>query len=86
MQHLVSRSAEVVTPANGARDLAAVLTQRELEVARTVVSGASNKEIARQLGITERTVKSHVGAIFEKLQVRDRLQLAMLIRDQDFPS
>jgi two-component system nitrate/nitrite response regulator NarL len=86
MQRLVSRSAEVVTPPNGARDLATVLTQRELEVARTVVTGASNKEIARQLGITERTVKSHVGAIFEKLQVRDRLQLAMLIRDQDSPS
>jgi DNA-binding NarL/FixJ family response regulator len=59
-----------------------VLTQRELEVARTLAAGSSNKEIASQLGITERTVKSHIGAIFEKLKVRDRLQLAMLIRDQ----
>lgn len=85
MQRLVTRSVQVVMPAHGARNLAASLTQRELEVARTVVTGASNKEIARQLGITERTVKAHVGAIFDKLQVRDRLQLAMLIRDQDFP-
>lgn len=63
-------------------NLADMLTQRELEVARTIAAGASNKEIASQLGITERTVKAHIGAIFEKLNVRDRLQLAMLIRDQ----
>jgi DNA-binding NarL/FixJ family response regulator len=55
------------------------LTDREKEVARTLASGASNKEIARALGITERTVKAHVGAIFEKLQVRDRLQLSLRV-------
>jgi two-component system nitrate/nitrite response regulator NarL len=61
---------------------AADLTERERQVAETIVAGASNKEIARQLGITERTVKAHVGAILEKLQVRDRLQLALLISGQ----
>ena len=55
------------------------LTEREKQVARTLASGASNKEIARTLGITERTVKAHVGAIFEKLQVRDRLQLSLRV-------
>ncbi len=55
------------------------LTDRERQVARTLASGASNKEIARALGITERTVKAHVGAIFEKLQVRDRLQLSLKV-------
>jgi DNA-binding NarL/FixJ family response regulator len=55
------------------------LTDRERQVARTLASGASNKEIARALGITERTVKAHVGAIFEKLQVRDRLQLSLRV-------
>lgn len=55
------------------------LTDREKEVARTLASGASNKEIARTLGITERTVKAHVGAIFEKLHVRDRLQLSLRV-------
>lgn len=55
------------------------LTMREHEIAKIVAGGASNKEIARQLGITERTVKAHVGAILEKLKVRDRLQLALLI-------
>ena len=55
------------------------LTDRERQVARTLASGANNKEIARALGITERTVKAHVGAIFEKLQVRDRLQLSLKV-------
>jgi len=84
MQRMVVMSAQAVTPApkTPEKDLTALLTQRELEVAQIVVSGASNKEIASQLGITERTVKSHVGAIFEKLGVRDRLQLALLIRNQ----
>ncbi len=56
-----------------------VLTEREHAVAKAVTSGASNKEIARLLGITERTVKAHVSAIFEKLGLRDRLQLALLV-------
>jgi two-component system, NarL family, nitrate/nitrite response regulator NarL len=61
-------------------DWKAALTERECEVTLAVCSGASNKEVARQLGITERTVKAHVGATFEKLKVRDRLQLALLVR------
>lgn len=84
MQRMVGMSAQAVSPVPKmpAKDLAALLTHRELEVAQIVVSGASNKEIATKLGIAERTVKSHVGAIFEKLGVRDRLQLALLIRNQ----
>jgi DNA-binding NarL/FixJ family response regulator len=53
------------------------LSEREMEVSREVVAGHSNKEIAASLGITERTVKAHLGAIFAKLGVRDRLQLAL---------
>lgn len=56
-----------------------LLTVREREVARAVAIGDSNKEIARKLGITERTVKAHVGAVFEKLKVRDRLQLSLVV-------
>ena len=58
------------------------LTARELEVARAIASGASNKEIAAQLTITVRTVKAHAGSIFEKLKIRDRLQLALLFSRQ----
>lgn len=55
------------------------LTERECETARHIARGASNKEIARELGITERTVKAHVGSILEKLRVRDRLQIALRV-------
>ncbi|MGM0543950.1 MAG: response regulator transcription factor [Pseudomonadota bacterium] len=51
------------------------LTQREREVALAVAKGASNKVVARELDITERTVKAHLTAIFAKLDIHDRLQL-----------
>ncbi|WP_068808576.1 LuxR family transcriptional regulator [Thauera phenolivorans] len=53
------------------------LSMRELEVARAVSEGLTNKEVAWRLGITERTVKAHLGAVFDKFGVRDRLQLAL---------
>ena len=59
-----------------AADLSA-LSARELEVAQAVAAGKSNREVAEQLFISERTVKAHLGAVFEKLGVRDRLQLAL---------
>ena len=59
------------------------LSEREAEVAREVAAGRSNKEIARSLGITERTVKAHLGAIFAKLGVRDRLQLALRLTGKE---
>lgn len=68
--------------ASTSADRLSVLSKRELEVARTVAGGSSNKEIARQLGITERTVKAHVGAVFQKLKVRDRLHLALVVNGQ----
>lgn len=55
----------------------AQLTERERAVAEAVARGATNKEAARALGITERTVKAHLGAVFAKLGVRDRLQLVL---------
>lgn len=58
------------------------LTGREQEVARAVAIGSSNKEIARQLGITERTVKAHIGSVFQKLKARDRLHLALIVNGQ----
>jgi DNA-binding NarL/FixJ family response regulator len=58
----------------------ASLTERELEVAEKIAAGESNKEIARDLQVTERTVKAHLSSIFAKLTVRDRLQLALLLK------
>lgn len=54
------------------------LSSREKAVAGLVALGKSNKEVARELSITERTVKAHLSAVFEKLNVRDRLQLALI--------
>lgn len=56
------------------------LTSRERDVAEEVARGATNKEVARSLGITERTVKAHLGAVFAKLGVRDRLQLVLSLQ------
>jgi len=55
------------------------LTQREVEVATLLKQGLSNKLIARELNITERTVKAHIAAIFQKKGVKDRLHLALLL-------
>jgi DNA-binding NarL/FixJ family response regulator len=53
------------------------LSARELQVAQAVAEGRSNKEVADLLSISERTVKAHLGAVFEKLGIRDRLQLVL---------
>lgn len=55
------------------------LTSREKQVALEAAKGLSNKEIARVLAITERTVKAHLAASFERLGVKDRLQLALML-------
>lgn len=53
------------------------LTPREREVCQEVKSGNANKVIARNLGITERTVKEHLSRVFSKLGIRDRVQLML---------
>lgn len=60
-------------------DWAVDLTPREKEMAILAANGASNKAIASSCGITERTVKAHLAAIFEKLNLTDRLQLALRV-------
>lgn len=55
------------------------LSERETEVARLAAAGDSNQSIASALNITERTVKAHLSACFEKLGVNDRLQLALKV-------
>ena len=55
------------------------LSKREKQVALEAAKGLSNKEIARLLKITERTVKAHLSSIFERLAVKDRLHLALIL-------
>jgi DNA-binding NarL/FixJ family response regulator len=55
------------------------LTQREVEIAVLAANGASNSLIASQCNISERTVKAHLSAVFSKLNITDRLQLALRV-------
>jgi two-component system, NarL family, response regulator DevR len=56
-----------------------LLSDRESQVASLISEGLSNKEIANRLGITETTVKKHVGHILEKLGLQDRLQAGLFL-------
>jgi DNA-binding NarL/FixJ family response regulator len=69
---VLERYRQVVAPA--ARDSTRLdeLTEREHEVLRLMARGATNAEIGRTLHVAEATVKTHVGSIFAKLDVRDR--------------
>lgn len=64
---------------NGAPDWGQELTEREHEVALLAANGASNQTIATDCKITERTVKAHLSAVFAKLNITDRLQLALRV-------
>lgn len=64
----------------------AQLSAREAEVAHAVSAGRSNKEVAALMHISERTVKAHLGAVFEKLGVRDRLQLVLRLSASTDPA
>jgi NarL family two-component system response regulator LiaR len=66
---------ELAAPTDG--DVAERLTRREREVLELLARGLSNKRIARELGIAEKTVKTHVGHVLAKLGVTDRTQAAV---------
>ena len=55
----------------------AALTTREREIVRQVARGLRNAEVARNLDISEMTVKTHVNNVFQKLHLRDRVELAL---------
>lgn len=60
------------TPAGGG-----ALTSREIEIVRLICRNLGNRQIARQLGIGEATVKTHLHQVYGKLRLRDRLQLGL---------
>ena len=59
------------------REDAQLLSQRERDIVSAVIKGASNKDIAWQLGLGEQTVKNHLRRIFAKLGVNNRVELAV---------
>ncbi|WP_372519990.1 response regulator transcription factor [Qipengyuania mesophila] len=77
----VAHSAELrrhLTEIEQSKSLMARLTPRESEIAALVVDGSSNKEIARDLGISPRTVEVHRANIFKKLDVRNAVEFALI--------
>jgi DNA-binding NarL/FixJ family response regulator len=93
----VSRGESYVSPSLAARlltemrrtpqtaiddDPLASMTQREEETLRLVAKGKSNKEVAIELGLQEKTVKHHMTRILSKLQVRNRTEAAVVLRDK----
>lgn len=68
-------------PSTQMEQLTEPLSERELEILGMIARGATNKEIANQLFITEGTVKNHVTHILGKLGVRDRTQAALKARE-----
>lgn len=68
---------QVARPAVAPPNLGETLTERELQVIRLIAQGKSNAEIAAQLVISAKTVKTHVSNMLSKLQLTDRTQLAI---------
>ncbi len=63
--------------------LAAPLTAREIQILSFIANGNTNKQVARELGISEQTIKNHVSAILRKLNANDRAHaVAMAVRNQ----
>lgn len=78
---IAHHTAPAESPSRAAASVTAALrelTERETEVFRLVARGLSNQEIARELWISESTVKTHVTRLFAKLEVRDRAQAVVL--------
>ena len=80
LKRLIEVSARLVSnQPKHVETLLSQLTKRQKDVAIEASKGLSNKEIARILSISERTVKAHLAATFECLKAKDRLQLALML-------
>ncbi|MDX1583937.1 MAG: response regulator transcription factor [Thermoanaerobaculia bacterium] len=64
------------------REIAKILSPRETEVARMVASGLRNREIAEKLNLSEGTVKSYLHSIYQKLDLRGRVELTLYAREK----
>ena len=74
---LAPKAAAALLAERGTRPTTVDLTAREREVLALVVAGMANKQIARRLGISEKTVKGHLTNLFQRIGVADRTQAAL---------
>ena len=72
-----SVAAQLIRNAASQPTIVGSVTQRERQILRLIVAGQSNKQIGRELGISEKTVKSHCGRLFQRINVSDRTQAAV---------
>ncbi len=79
VQQMIGHASRIAPKGEVTHPKLALLTPKELEIAKLVGEGMTNKEIATIQAITERTVKAHLTAIYTKLEVADRLSLALMI-------
>jgi DNA-binding NarL/FixJ family response regulator len=77
-RRLLDRFAQTVVPPPEPSPVLGTLTDRELDVLRLMARAMSNGEIALELGVSETTVKTHVGHVLGKLGLRDRVQAVVL--------
>jgi LuxR family maltose regulon positive regulatory protein len=80
VRHVLSSAVAAVARTMTTRDAPAALSERELEVLVELAKGAPNKVIARQLQMTENTVKFHLKKVFQKLQIQNRAEALQAAR------
>jgi two-component system response regulator DegU len=80
-RRLIARALEQAREPKSAALLGGILSPREREIAEHVGRGLRNKEIARRLGVTEKTVKNHLSNIFRKLNVDNRFAVGLYSLD-----
>jgi DNA-binding NarL/FixJ family response regulator len=74
---LAPKAAAALLAGRSARERRLELTPRERDVLQLIVNGGSNKQVARKLGISEKTVKGHLTKLFQRIGVADRTQAAL---------